>query len=273
MTSRTLFPLLAVLTLTLSAIAAARAAAPLEHAHAHNDYLHDRPLLDALDHGFNSVEADIFLVDGKLLVAHTRSDVQPDRTLECLYLDPLQKRINANSGCVYKNGRSFILLVDIKSKPGPTFAALQNVLARYATMLTTVKHGRVREGAVTVIITGERPELDHSANDPRYVGLDGRPADLASSVPAHVMPMISDKWSSQFKWTGDGEMSPDERTKLKHMADQAHAAGRMLRYWATPEKESVWRELQMAGVDLINTDDLARLEKFLAMPPPSSNRR
>ncbi|MEL6593794.1 MAG: endonuclease/exonuclease/phosphatase family protein, partial [Bacteroidota bacterium] len=29
-------------------------------AHAHNDYEHDCPLLDALDHGFNSVEVDVW---------------------------------------------------------------------------------------------------------------------------------------------------------------------------------------------------------------------
>ena len=43
---------------------------PLPQAHAHNDYEHDRPLRDALDPGFTSVEADVWLVDGKLLVAH-----------------------------------------------------------------------------------------------------------------------------------------------------------------------------------------------------------
>src|SRR5262249_1980163 len=32
---------------------------PLIHAHAHNDYEHTRPLFDALDQGFCSVEADI----------------------------------------------------------------------------------------------------------------------------------------------------------------------------------------------------------------------
>ncbi len=49
--------------------AACRAAdaAPLVNAHAHNDYAHKRPLADALDHGFCSVEADIFLVDGALI--------------------------------------------------------------------------------------------------------------------------------------------------------------------------------------------------------------
>ena len=43
---------------------------PLVHAHAHNDYEHKRPLFDALEQGFCSVEADVWLVEGKLLVAH-----------------------------------------------------------------------------------------------------------------------------------------------------------------------------------------------------------
>src|SRR5688500_17684262 len=43
---------------------------PLERAHAHNDYEHERPLYDALDHGFKSVEADIWLIDGELVVSH-----------------------------------------------------------------------------------------------------------------------------------------------------------------------------------------------------------
>ena len=65
---------------------------PLIHAHAHNDYEHTHPLFDALDHGFASVEADIHLVDGQLLVAHSRSEVNPERTLQALYLDPLRAR-------------------------------------------------------------------------------------------------------------------------------------------------------------------------------------
>src|SRR5438046_202094 len=69
---------------------------PLRQAHAHNDYEHKRPLLDALDHGFCSVEADIFLVDGALLVGHTRLDLKPGRTLEALYLEPLRQRAKAN---------------------------------------------------------------------------------------------------------------------------------------------------------------------------------
>ena len=70
----------------LAGIAAPSAAAPdaavvmgepHPAAHAHNDYEHDRPLLDALEHGFTSVEADVWLVDGELRVAHDREDAVP----------------------------------------------------------------------------------------------------------------------------------------------------------------------------------------------------
>src|SRR5438552_6105912 len=86
---------------------------PLIHTHAHNDYEHKRPLFDALDHGFCSVEADIFLVEGQLLVAHNRSQTKPERTLQSLYLDPLRARVKKNAGRVYPAGPEVTLLIDI----------------------------------------------------------------------------------------------------------------------------------------------------------------
>ena len=44
---------------------------------------------------------------------------------------------------------------------------------------------------------------------------------------------------------------------------KAHLEGRRIRFWATPEKKSVWTELVDSGVDLINTDDLKGLSKFI----------
>src|SRR5262249_28110050 len=73
-----------------------KAPRPLRHAHAHNDYEHKRPLFDALECRFCSVEADVWLVDGKLLVAHDRNQVKPERTLQSLYLDPLRERARRN---------------------------------------------------------------------------------------------------------------------------------------------------------------------------------
>ena len=50
-------------------------------AHAHNDYMHERPLFDALENGFRSVEADVFSKGDSLYVAHNRKDIGPGQTL------------------------------------------------------------------------------------------------------------------------------------------------------------------------------------------------
>src|SRR5436190_15279872 len=127
---------------------------PLRQAHAHNDYEHKRPLLDALARGFCSVEADIFLVDGELLVAHTRQEIKPGRTLEALYLGPLRKLAKANGGRVYPKGPTVFLLIDVKSGAGPTYAALEKVLARYDELLSITRDGKVEAEAVTVGVSG-----------------------------------------------------------------------------------------------------------------------
>jgi hypothetical protein len=45
--------------------------------------------------------------------------------------------------------------------------------------------------------------------------------------------------------------------------------GRAVRFWVTPDqpgpqREAIWKELRTAGVDKINTDDLAALQYFLS---------
>ena len=243
--------------------AAPRDAAPLANAHAHNDYLHIRPLLYALDDGFTSVEADVFPVDGKLLVGHTRDALKPERTLESLYLAPLAERVHQNGGHVYQENSRFFLLIDIKRDPQETYHQLQTLFAKYSSMLTTIESGKVRPGAVTVVLTGDRPQIESADARRRYAGLDGRLSDLDSRSPAHLMPMVSDNWTKQFHWNGNGPMPENERAKLREIVKKAHASGRVVRFWATPENETLWRELRAADVDLINTDELDRLAAFL----------
>jgi hypothetical protein len=236
---------------------------PLRHAHAHNDYEHKRPLFDALDQGFCSVEADIFLVDGQLLVGHTRLDLRPERTLEKLYLDPLRERVKSNNGRVYPKGPPVYLLIDVKTEAKTTYAALDKVLARYADILSVTRKGRHEEKAVTAVISGNRDRQTITAQEVRYAGIDGRTEDLDATVPAHLLPWISDRWGLHFRWNGDGPMPAEERTKLREFVRKAHRHGRLVRFWATPEREEVWKELRAAEVDLINTDKLAELRKFL----------
>lgn len=237
---------------------------PIPNAHAHNDYLHTRPLQDALDQGFCSVEADIFLMNNKLLVAHTRLEVTNDRTLETLYLEPLKKRVAENEGRVYRGGPQFGLLIDLKTDGEKTYLALHEVLARYAELFTSVKNGQTNPGPIQVVISGNRPQELIAAQSVRYCGIDGRLSDLESDKPAHLVPMISDNWTSHFQWRGNGPMPDAERQKLQKIVQQAHTKGRVVRFWATPEAPDLWKELSHAGVDRINTDKLAELASFLS---------
>jgi hypothetical protein len=237
--------------------------APLIHGHAHNDYEHKRPLFDALDHGFCSIEADVYLRDGQLLVGHTPEALRPERTLEKLYLVPLRERARANGGRIYRDGPTVYLLIDVKTEAKATYLAVDHALTRYADIFSVVDDGNYQQRAVTAVISGNRAPDVLAGQRVRYAGLDGRLSDLDSKVPAHQMPWISDRWTAYFHWQGEGPMPAAERTKLRQLVQRVHQAGRLLRFWATPELPAFWRELRAAEVDLINTDHLAELQKFL----------
>ncbi len=101
----------------------------------------------------------------------------------------------------------------------------------------------------------------------RFAFVDGRMTDLTVADSLYLMPLISDRWTKYFSWRGKGEMPEKERAQLRLFVQQAHNKGRMIRFWATPDKpgaerQAIWRELLEAGVDLINTDDLTGLREF-----------
>ena len=49
------------------------------------------------------------------------------------------------------------------------------------------------------------------------------------------MPLVSDNWALHFKWKGKGPISEAERKKLDDAVAKAHAHGRRIRFWATPD--------------------------------------
>jgi glycerophosphoryl diester phosphodiesterase len=234
---------------------------PLTRAHAHNDYLHQRPLVDALSHGFRSVEADVWLTNGVLLVAHDFDRTSPERTLQKLYLDPLRAFVRTNAAG--RGAPSITLLIDVKSDAETTWAALREVLPGYADILARFESNRIETNAVMAIISGNRAEATMRADKIRFAALDGRLPDLETNRSLALVPLISDNWTKQFQWRGQGPLPEEERTKLRALVQRTHAQGRRLRLWAAPDNPGGWKELFDAGVDLLNTDKLAELSEFL----------
>jgi N-acyl-D-amino-acid deacylase len=236
---------------------------PLIHGHAHNDYEHKRPLFDALDNGFCSVEADIYLVNGELLVAHERFQTKPEKTLQSLYLEPLRERVKKNGGRVYAGGPECTLLIDIKTDWKTTYPVLRDVLKQYSDILTVFRSESKKTNAITAIITGNRSKAMFAGETERYCALDGELADLDSDVSPELIPWISSNWSSTFHWNGHGQIPADEKSRLKEIVAKGHAKGCRLRFWGSPDNPDFWRELLADDVDLINTDKLSELRGFV----------
>ncbi|WP_104192947.1 phosphatidylinositol-specific phospholipase C/glycerophosphodiester phosphodiesterase family protein [Cryobacterium sp. Y82] len=274
LTPSVLIALVAVTSVTGASAPVAEAPAvvlgtPQNAAHAHNDYEHDRPLVDALEQGFTSVEADVWLVDGELLVAHDLEDVQPGVTLESLYLDPLSELVRGHGRSVYSGWEgSFQLLIDIKSDGESAYAAIEKNLAEHRSIMTRYSNGKTKIAPVTAVVSGNRSLDTMQDLNSRFAFYDGRSADLASGLSADLMPLVSDNWNKLFVWQGVGSMPASEKIKLGEYVELAHAQGYRVRFWGTLDvpgaaREAIWTELHAAGVDHINTDDLNALAKFL----------
>lgn len=246
--------------LLIFALSGLNAQTPLPNAHAHNDYEHDRPLLDALENGFVSVEADVWLLEEELFVSHDRpGSPAPSRTLANLYLKPLAERLSANGGSVYKGfDQKFYLMIDFKSEAENTYKALMSDLQD-----VEVLQKAIQNRTLVIFISGSRPmEMILKEKSPLIL-LDGRPEDLGKGIPAGKMPVISQNYYRFSNWNGEGTMTSEDKEKIKKLVDTAHAEGKKVRLWAHPDRPEVWQQLMDLGVDLINTDKLKDLADFI----------
>lgn len=239
----------------------------LPHAHAHNDYAHERPLFDALDQGFNEVEADVFLIDGELYVAHVRPLWKnPARTLRQLYLEPLKARVAANQGRVFPGTADcFYLMIDFKTNGDSTYRVLRQQLEGYRDILGQVRDTTVeRDKPIRIFISGNRPSLALLwADQVQPAALDGRPGDLGKGIPAAQMPVVSTPYKNVLRWKGRGKAGAEDVQNLQLLVRNAHAEGKKVRLWGIPDRPKVWRFLLKNGVDLINTDCLTEFAAFM----------
>ena len=230
---------------------------------SHNDYWQVRPLYDALERGFQMIEADIHLIDGELYVAHDPPDPDETPILTDLYLEPLSRWIEQNDGIVLPESElPFYLAIDVKTEAESTFEVLLDQLEPYRHLFTRKENGEWIEGPVKILMTGNRPALEDDCSD-RMVFIDGRIPDLGEGKSEELYPVISDHWGSYFTWDGRGEIPEDELRQLESFVEQAHEEDKIIRFWATPDREAIWQVLYNAGVDIINVDDLEKLSRFL----------
>lgn len=244
-------------------IAAAASAQPLHYtttnAHSHNDYEQALPFYNAYARHFGSIEADVWAVDGKLMVAHEKDHIQPDRTFKNLYLKPLLKRLKANNGKAYQDREQLQLLIDFKSSYAQALPLLKELLTPYSAYFDC----RHNPDAVRIVISGEMPPPDSLHYFDSIFTFDGRIGKDYADKDLEKVVLVSANIQQFVRAKSTRELSKTEYERLKKIVDSVHSRHKLIRFWGTPSNIPTYRLLMKLGVDYIGTDKLQLLECLL----------
>jgi len=117
---------------------------------------------------------------------------------------------------------------------------------------------------VIIFLSGNRPTEIILKEGYTGFALDGRPEDLGKGISTELMPVISDTYVNWSKWSGKTPAQKEDLSRIRELAKRVHSEGKLFRLWAIPDNKLAWAALLDAGVDLINTDKLNELNKFLS---------
>jgi alkaline phosphatase len=211
---------------------------------AHNDYEKPKPFYRAFELRAAYIEADIFLEDGKLLVAHTKRETDRSKTLESMYLKPLSQRLNEIYG--------LHLMIDLKTEGTATLNALVNVLEGFPELIKNDK--------LFIVISGSYPPPSDWNNYPSYIWFDGRPKIDYTKGQVDRLKLVSTSYPG------------NDPKKIEEVIDFAHTLGKPVRFWAAPDNEEGWRRLVKSGVDILNTDNIEALSQLIPVLRSESRR-
>ena len=261
--------------------------------HSHNDYLRAVPLYTALAAGATGIEADIFIrpstasshrtntsapTPNDLQVAHSHYTLDPQRTLQNLYLAPLLKILSSSSTSpksIFQDtpGAGITLMLDFKESTAGIFELVETQLGplRDAGFLTTWEAGKGRvDRQVTVVASGDA-KLEWVMRNSTYrdVFLDAPLMDIASplynNTNSHYASVDIGK---SLGYLVAGQYSKKQHEKVQAQVKAAQDKGLKARYWGTvdwPRKWMLitWRVLAGYKVGMLNVDDVEMASRWV----------
>ena len=227
--------------------------------HSHNDYAQKRPFWGAYEAGADSIEADIFLVDGDLLVAHSRKELRKENSLRRLYLEPLRSVMRKNGGRARATGKPIQLLVDRKNgKPAPDRLVEMIEKEGFRECFDIAKN----PSAARLTVTGDHSKVEDLFTYPDFVFFDMPPTRVLADGQYRRVPLISHYARAYTRWRS-GVMAEEDKEKIRAAVRQAHEKGSKFRLWGYPDNPEAWRLALELGLDYINTDRPAAAAAFL----------
>ncbi|GAA4091586.1 hypothetical protein [Mucilaginibacter panaciglaebae] len=247
------FPLLLSAALSFAAF---EGIAQAKFTHSHNDYANNTPFYKAYNNGFNSIEADIFLVDGTLLVSHSDKYLEPERTLKGMYLDPILYALRRDTT------RRLNLLIDVKDDHKKTLPALVKELKPLNAYLLSPENPN---GRLKILISGNRPVPSDYKDYPDILWFDDDLVYPHTQIEWDRVGQVSLNFENWSKWKGQGPIAEADRKRLKKTVDSVHThTGKLVRFWGAPDTQESWDTQIGFGADIIGTDRIEQLAGYLA---------
>jgi alkaline phosphatase len=230
------------------------------NAHSHNDYEQKTPFYLAYKAHFGSIEADIWAVDGELFVAHNKSNITTERSLDSLYIKPIVRLFRQNGGKAWNDHPStFQLLIDLKTAVEPTLSLLAGKLKKYP----DVFDANVNKNAVRIVITGNRPDPSGFSKYPQFISFDGNINLKYDEQQLKRVALYSENLAGFTSWKGEEAIPGKEEKRLKQIIDSVHGLDKKIRFWNAPDAAFAWKTLMNLKVDYINTDHIQELSAYL----------
>jgi alkaline phosphatase len=230
------------------------------NAHSHNDYEQNIPFFLAYNTHFGSIEADIWAVNGDLFVAHNKSDIKSQRSLDSLYIQPIVGLFRRNGGKAWNDYPStFQLMIDLKTAVEPTLSLLVEKLKKYPDVFDSYQH----KDAIRIVITGNRPEPSGFIKYPLFIWFDGNVNLKYDDQQLKRVALYSENLAEITKWKGKEVIQEKEKIRLKQVIDSVHGLNKKIRFWNAPDDAFAWKTLVNLKVDYLNTDHIQELSDYL----------
>lgn len=235
------------------------------NAHSHNDYEKPFPFQAAYKEGFGSMEADLHLINDTLWVAHDSARLGIDPTFEVLYLQPLEKEVVRHNGFPFVDPtKKLQLLIDLKTAAIPTLDKVVAALRKYPSLINNPN--------IRFVISGSRPDSTTWQQYPAFIWFDGNMGQYYPAAALEKIALMSAGFTKYTAWNGKGRLVAHEQDTLQKLIAAAHALGKPVRFWATPDNTNAWYHLIKLKVDYLNTDRIAELATFLNKLPKTGYR-
>lgn len=220
--------------------------------HSHNDYSRPEAFYHAFNAGAGAIEADVYLRNGKLVVAHDTAAAKQFMSLDKMYLQPILKEFKTRP-------RPLNLIIDLKGEYAPILSKLLVELKPLKDLI----HSGNNNNLLNIIITGNRPPPAGYNAYPLYITFDDDLQLPHTPGQWKRVAQVSLNFENYSKWRGEGKLPLVDEKVLKSVINAIHASGKKVRFWAAPDNIAGWKKLMELHADILSTDKIDELKDLL----------